>query len=495
MENLQSYNGNEKENSVSNTVISFEQNPAGILDIVGKCFEVDKDGKLTLDGFKALSRAMEIYSDKHYETARYLFIKNGQIIRHKTVTSQTPSSTRIKPNSRFLYDLKTYADETESKIVFLHNHPSGYVEPSEADIDLTNYLSNFFGKSDGTNSFCGHIILDHGSYGLWTSESKQWNALIDGKLQSIESIEKKVQLTKYGKQVVFAADGIPMKSMLELVEFAKQCDSVNVWNKNDWIPAFLLTGNGVVTSFEHLNNLEFENEYALSEKLKYLGRSYGSENIVLFPDSKEQFLICERFAQDTDKVKDIYYKNPEGTFEVSQFRNGNIFNDLKVDEIIVHDSENYERKIEERAVYPDGVNQNIDTEKENKTMAEKKDFNKNADISENIEQKKDSFDLELEEFNSGKLPDSHVFNLGKPGEILQNCGFPVEHRIELAAARLRMKATQGNHPFEILDIQGLAVALQKPVAVFEYGDKNKSQNVIVNLERDGKNFLVGVFFN
>ena len=128
-------------------------------------------------------------------------------------------------------------------------------------------------------------------------------------------------------------------------------------------------------------------------------------------------------------------------------------------------------------------------------MKEDSFFKTNADISENIEQKKDSFDLELEKFNSGNLSDSHIFNLGKPGEILQNCGFPAEHRIELAASRLRMKANQGNHPFEILDIQGLAGALQKPVAVFEYGDKNKSQNVIVNIEKDGKNFLVGVFFN
>lgn len=63
------------------------------------------------------------------------------------------------------------------------------------------------------------------------------------------------------------------------------------------------------------------------------------------------------------------------------------------------------------------------------------------------------------------------------------------------ATSWKKKANQGNHPFEILDIQGLAGALQKPVAVFEYGDKRKSQNVIVNLEKDGKNFLVGVFFN
>lgn len=105
------------------------------------------------------------------------------------------------------------------------------------------------------------------------------------------------------------------------------------------------------------------------------------------------------------------------------------------------------------------------------------------------------FDKELSDFASGNLSDSHVFNLGKPGEILKNCGFPPHDRIELSAARLRMKAEQGNHPFDFMDITGLDKALQNPIAVFEYGDKTKSQNVIVNLEKDGKNFLVGVFFN
>ena len=101
----------------------------------------------------------------------------------------------------------------------------------------------------------------------------------------------------------------------------------------------------------------------------------------------------------------------------------------------------------------------------------------------------------LSDFASGNLSDSHVFNLGKPGEILKNCGFPPHDRIELSAARLRMKAEQGNHPFDFMDITGLDKALQNPIAVFEYGDKTKSQNVIVNLEKDGKDFLVGVFFN
>lgn len=58
-----------------------------------------------------------------------------------------------------------------------------------------------------------------------------------------------------------------------------------------------------------------------------------------------------------------------------------------------------------------------------------------------------------------------------------------------------LKAAQGNHPFNIVDIIGLDKAMQKPIAVFEYGNKEKAENVIVNLSRDNKNFLVGVFFN
>ena len=117
------------------------------------------------------------------------------------------------------------------------------------------------------------------------------------------------------------------------------------------------------------------------------------------------------------------------------------------------------------------------------------------DSAKEIKEKQSTFDNEIDDLIAGRLEDGHIFNLGKPGEILQKCGFPDNQRIELAEARLRMKATQGNHPFDLKDVKGLDKALQEPVGVFEYGNKEKSQNVIVNLQKDGKNFLVGVFFD
>ena len=358
--------------SISDSVLSFEQNDKDILEIIGKQFETDSSGKPTLNGMKSLSKAMEIYSDKHFETARYLFVKDGLIIRHIAVSSQTPSSTVIKPDENFLYNIRTYVKETGSQIIFLHNHPSGYVEPSEADIELTEYLHNFFTDADGTSYFSGHIILDHGTFGLYDSKERKWNALINDKILPLQELQKHygIQLSELGSRIEFNNNRtIAEHSVIELAELAKKCDSGNMWNTKDWIPAFMMTGNGVVTSLEYINVLEFNNSKILEDKLKTIGREVGSESIIFIPRLREQFLICERFAQDSGKVREVIYEKPDGTFELSGFSNGNIFNDLRIDDIIIEDSEQNKNQVEEKLLYEQSVNKNNSNQKENKTMA------------------------------------------------------------------------------------------------------------------------------
>lgn len=102
------------------------------------------------------------------------------------------------------------------------------------------------------------------------------------------------------------------------------------------------------------------------------------------------------------------------------------------------------------------------------------------------------FNEELDNLERGELPNGHIFNLGRPASILRSAGFP-DAPIELSATKLTEKARQ--HGFAIGDVRNLAAALQDPVAVFAYGDKGKAQNVIVEIVRDGKNFVVGVHFN
>lgn len=341
--------------TILQSVYDFKQNKTDKLEIIGKQFDTDEKGNPTFKGISALAEAMEIYSDKQYETARYLFVKNGTVIRHVTVSSQIPSSTIIEPDENFLYKIKKYADDTNSQIVLLHNHPSGYVEPSEADKKLTEYINNFLTNKDGSSRFSGHIILDHGNYGLYSPDIRKWNGLINGNLLPLDEIKNhyEIELTDFARRIDFnPEDGsIDSQKLKELSDYAKQCDSGNLWNTKDWIPGFFLSVNGVLTTLEQFNTAEFSNPAVLENKLKEIGRNFGSENIVLFPQNKDQFLICEGFAQKTGTIKDIYFENEDGTYKTSAFRNGKIFHRHLIDDIRIEDTENNKDEVENKILY------------------------------------------------------------------------------------------------------------------------------------------------
>ena len=106
----------------------------------------------------------------------------------------------------------------------------------------------------------------------------------------------------------------------------------------------------------------------------------------------------------------------------------------------------------------------------------------------------DIFNAKLEELKNGLLPSSYIFQLGMPAKILKKCGFPNDP-IEMSAKQLLKKSQLERHPFDILDLKSLVYSLQNPIAVFAYGDKQKAQNVITELENEaGKKFLIGVHF-
>ena len=570
-----------------------------VTKIINKSLEM-KDGKLTEKGWGEISKTLQAYSDKRFETARYLFVQNGKIIRHVAISVQNPNATISKPdeNVTYLEKLKTFAQNTNSSVLFVHNHPSGYVEPSLADKDTTQYLHNFFG-----DLFAGHIILDHGKFGIYEPKNQKWQALIDNKIYEME--EGKTHFSIHGSQI-----GIKQINNEEdlsiLANYAKKIDNQANWNRDDWIPAFYSTHHGIVQSLEYIQNddLKVENYQGLTNQIKYVGRDVGCNYIYLVPKTLEQKMLCEAFAQKTRIVQDIYFEKEDGTYELSNYSGGDIFSSLTKDEIKMDDSINYEiineedkdimekkeqnpwfeklSDIEKEAVLSDmrinpdligeyhselaeanidykeydrpsdewflnkinyknldgefsyfnennngqqrhyaevineykqelavkkeiddeimGVNDSLpetaleaDYEEDLSSMA---DYDDEEDLDENINKNQVSiFDKELQQAIDNNLPDNHIFTLGKPSEILQKCGFPQNQRIELSLSHLKYKASLNRHPFELDNLFGLEEALQNPIAVFEYGDKQKSQNVFVDIEKDGKHFLVGIHFN
>ena len=111
-----------------------------------------------------------------------------------------------------------------------------------------------------------------------------------------------------------------------------------------------------------------------------------------------------------------------------------------------------------------------------------------------VKKANDRFNEELELQVKGELEEGHVYKLGMPSEILLSTGVP-NLPIQMSAQRLEDKATKFGHNFDIAEVKDLVNAIQKPIAIFEYGDRNKSQNLIVEIQKDGKNFIIGLSLN
>ena len=111
-----------------------------------------------------------------------------------------------------------------------------------------------------------------------------------------------------------------------------------------------------------------------------------------------------------------------------------------------------------------------------------------------VKKANDRFNEELELQVKGELEEGHVYKLGMPSEILLSTGVP-NLPIQMSAQRLEDKATKFGHNFDIAEVKDLVNAIQKPIAIFEYGDRNKSQNLIVEIQKVGKNFIIGLSLN
>lgn len=94
----------------------------------------------------------------------------------------------------------------------------------------------------------------------------------------------------------------------------------------------------------------------------------------------------------------------------------------------------------------------------------------------------------------GRLPEGHIYQMGKPGDKLKSCGVP-DLPIQMNSARLMAKATESGHDYDIQEVKGLVEAVNNPVAVFDYGKNNAARNIIVNIKKGDKNFLVGLYLN
>ena len=113
---------------------------------------------------------------------------------------------------------------------------------------------------------------------------------------------------------------------------------------------------------------------------------------------------------------------------------------------------------------------------------------------QNIEEVNRTFNEELEKFLAGGLSGGHAFNLGLPGAILRATGIP-DLPIRITGYQITKKAKDIKHPFPPTILRNLPEALQSPVAVFTYGKSKDIRNIIVDIDYNGENILIGLVMN
>lgn len=104
------------------------------------------------------------------------------------------------------------------------------------------------------------------------------------------------------------------------------------------------------------------------------------------------------------------------------------------------------------------------------------------------------FNRELQQQIDGTLEAGHVYEMGMPSKELLSTGI-ARLPIRLSASILNIKSNLDRHAYDLSSIRNLVNAIQKPWAIFSYGDQMKAQNLIVGIEDNGRQFLVGISIN
>jgi DNA repair protein RadC len=100
------------------------------------------------DSYAILSASME---DLHTEVFKVILLnRNNRVIKISTISEGGVAGTVVDPKVIF----KDAIDNLASAIILSHNHPSGNLKPSQADINITKKLVE-------AGSFLEIRVLDH----------------------------------------------------------------------------------------------------------------------------------------------------------------------------------------------------------------------------------------------------------------------------------------------------------------------------------------------
>ena len=289
-------------------------------EVNGVFIGVDENGNISQKGFNDFTKLMQRYSSKTNETSRFVFINNlGEIVRHEAFASNSVNATQITSKNDELYEMKDYARKNNLQVIFVHNHPSGVVSPSPADKDITRDFEVLFAEN-----FSGHVILDHGTFGLY-SKKNGWNVLKDEKLISVEEYEN-ILKNSWGPDEIHGSSIVSDFDYKRAIVVARKVDDVDTWNNKDFVPVSFITSASRLVKTIFVHNFEFNNQKALEEKIKQNANKCGAASCIMFANNDNQLFMCRRF-NDIANMAGSICKAPDkdGNIDKYNYKTASIF--------------------------------------------------------------------------------------------------------------------------------------------------------------------------
>lgn len=309
-----------------------------VMKVIGKPLGL-KTGINTDEAWAQAAEILSVYDNPRFETARYLIVKGGRITEHIAVSSQIPAATNVYPHTWMLNRLRKQLGETDSVVLFSHNHPSGIVLPSQNDIEVTKYLAQYFIDGNGRSRFLGHIITGTRGASYADSEGKNWLGLYGGRSVPLDTFPQRpanIHSLNIQGDLGFS------KLQLYIEEISKKS---NIDTKRNVFACYSDTA-GFITGIKTIpQTLFWKNQNAITEDINASSKRAGASGVylVICEHDREIFAQIEGYAKKSRKIAGAVM--PPDAVLRSEYCSERIFHEQETVPLKVEDSREMRRRM------------------------------------------------------------------------------------------------------------------------------------------------------
>lgn len=309
-----------------------------VMEVIGKPLGL-KPGINADEAWTQAAEILSVYDNPRFETARYLIVSGERITEQIAVSSQIPAATNVYPHTWMLNRLRKQLEETDSAVLFSHNHPSGIVLPSQNDIEVTKYLAQYFIDGNGRSRFLGHIITGTSGASFTDSEGRKWAGLYGGKAVPLEEFRQRpsnINLLDIQGDLGFS------KLQLYIEEISKKSGIDMTRN----VFACYSDTAGYITGIKTIPQVFFwKNQALITEDINASSKKAGAASVylVVCKHDRELFAQVEGYAKKSKKVAGAVM--PPGTTLRVEYCSERIFHEQETVPLKVEDSRAMRRRM------------------------------------------------------------------------------------------------------------------------------------------------------